>query len=158
MTTRDQLIRTVSRNDPAAVEFLTAVVDIAHLWDDLVDRDKDVPVDVINRAFVSALVTLPRNPFYARHFDLLNPILVSAIGNWQIANEFEAGESESDLRIAFILRSSYANLLTQVAFIVGGLDWVRAVGPDVRRFTHAEGWDKYLENLSAEKAARQSRA
>ncbi len=139
------------------MEFLESVVRIAHVWDDLIDQDAPVEPRDINDAFRLALFSLPRNPFYVRHFDLLNPLLLSAINNWVVANQLEATGDIEDRRIAFISRSSYIDLMTQVAFIMGGEDWVREVGPEIRRFVHQEGWEGYLQNLETEFAARARR-
>lgn len=155
--TKDELIQTVCRGDASASEFLHTVTQIAHVWDDLIDQDQPILADQIHQAFVQALVTLPLNAFYRRHFDMLHPVLVSSISNWLVANELERDGSMDDLRIAFISRSSYVDLVTQVAFLVGGFPWVRSVGPEIRRFAHEEGWDVYLENLETERAARKQR-
>ncbi len=154
---KEQLIQVVCKGDASAAEFLFAITDVAHVWDDLIDQDRDVRPEEINRAFMNALVGLPRNAFYARHFDLLHPVLISAVNNWQVANQLEQAGSSDDLHIAFITRSSYVDLVTQVAFILGGPEWVRSVGPEIRRFAHAEGWEKYVSNLDAEHAARKRR-
>lgn len=155
--TKDELIQTVCREDASASEFLHTVTQIAHVWDDLIDQDQPILADQIHQAFVQALVALPLNAFYRRHFDMLHPVLVSSISNWLVANELERAGSMDDLRIAFISRSSYVDLVTQVAFLVGGFPWVRSVGPEIRRFAHEEGWDVYLENLETERAARKQR-
>ena len=47
-----------------ALRMFNAFVDLAHVWDDLVDKDKPVSADDINRAFLTCLVYLPANPFY----------------------------------------------------------------------------------------------
>lgn len=152
--TRDQLFMTVSKGNQAAAQFLSTVVSVLHTWDDLIDRDKPVSPEEINAAFVSALIDLPRNQFYVRHFDLLNPLLLSAINNWMVANQLESTLDMEDKRIAFISRSSYVDLITQVAFLLGGADWVNEIGPQIRRFTHSEGWEGYLKNLDIEREAR----
>lgn len=155
--TREDLFVSVARGDRDAVAFLEAIFRIAHVWDDLVDLDEPVdPVD-LDEAFRLALFDLPRNPFYVNHFGLLNPLLLSAINNWQVATVMERSGDEPDKRVAFITRSSYTDLITQVAFIKGGPDWVLEMGPTIRRFVHQEGWDQYLENLEIEKAARARR-
>lgn len=152
--TRDDLFLLVSKNDRDAANFLCAIVDVLHVWDDLIDQDNDVSLHAVNGAFTAALISLPNNPFYAQHFHVLNPILMSAINNWHVANVLENGSSEADKRIAFISRSSYIDLITQVAYIVGGHEWVMQVGPEIRRFAHGEGWEGYLQNLKQEQEQR----
>lgn len=155
--TRDELLLTVAKGDHGAADFLATVHDIAHVWDDLIDRDVDVSPECIHQAFFSALVRLPRNAFYMRNFEALNAILVSAINNWQVANELERGGSTDDLHISYITRSAYTDLILMVAHLVGGQGWVREIGPTVRRFVHGEGWEGYLSNLQHERAAREQR-
>lgn len=153
---RQDLFSTVTRGNEHATNFLMDMVGVLHVWDDLIDRDKPVPPEAVNAAFETMLVSIPNNPFYRQNFSALNPVLVCAINNWHVANILEQGECEEDLRIAFISRSSYIDLITQVAYIVGGGDWVREIGPHIRRFAHSEGWDGYQRNLKAEKSARES--
>jgi CO dehydrogenase/acetyl-CoA synthase gamma subunit (corrinoid Fe-S protein) len=145
--TSDQIFLTVSKGDRSAAEFLSMIFHTAHVWDDLIDKDTVVSDQSINSAFLCTLVHLPRNAFYRQNFELLNPVIVTAIHNWMVANKLEATEAEEDLRIAFISRSGYVDVINQVAFIVGGTDWVADVGPVVRRFVHQEGWDAYLDSL-----------
>lgn len=155
--TRSQMFATVCRGNRSAEEFLALICDVAHTWDDLIDKDVTVDDPTIHDAFYSALVLLPRNEFYRANFELLYPLVVSSIDNWRVANILETTDDEGDKRIAFISRSSYANVALQVAHLIGGPHWAAEVGPELRRFVHAEGWDKYLANLDAEKAARAQR-
>lgn len=151
---RSQMFATVCRGNRSAEEFLALISDIAHTWDDLIDKDVVATDEDIHEAFYAALVVLPRNEFYRANFDVLYPLVVSAIDNWRVANILEDTEDESDKRIAFISRSSYVNVALQVAHLIGGPRWVLEVGPSLRRFIHAEGWAQYLDSLEAEKAAR----
>lgn len=146
------LFREVCAGDESAVEFLTAMVGVLHLWDDLIDKDKPVTDDDINAAFWDALVVLPRNQFYQRHFSDLNPILVTAILSWKTANEFERNRESLD--IAFVIRSAYVDLILMTALLCGGRARAERLGPAIRLFAHAEGFRQYQLNLEAEKAAR----
>lgn len=152
--TQDELFTIVARGDDSAVDFLSMVREIAHIWDDLIDKDKPVSEHQINDAFLMALVGLPNNRFYSSNFSKLNPILLSAANNWRVANALERQGDIEDKRIAFVIRSAYADLIIQTAFIIGGSEWVEEIGPHIRRFVHAEGWDNYL--ISLEQAARQA--
>ncbi|UIF90841.1 hypothetical protein [Cupriavidus sp. UYPR2.512] len=138
----------------AAVAFNLLFRDVLHAWDDLIDRDKPVSDEDIHRAFRSALVLLPANPFYRAHFAQLHPLIDNAILNWMAANAMEATESRTDKEIAFITRSDYINVFVKSLFLVGGFEHARKALPEARRHWHAEGFDRYLLNLEAEKAAR----
>jgi hypothetical protein len=149
------IVEKAVRGNEAALEFLRRIAGVLHIWDDLIDRDKKVLDADICGAFTDALITIPSNPFYRAHQDVLLPILANAINNWRIATSLERSEKTvSDLKIAFIIRSSYVDLLTMSALLIGGGDWAAEVGVEVRRWAHQEGFQGYLDNLAAEEAAR----
>lgn len=144
------------KNNESALQFVRTVAGVLHAWDDLIDRDKPVSDADVNGAFLGALVTLPRNAFYRDHFEALNTILVSSIINWRVATQIErehACEGE-DLKIAYIIRSTYVDLLVMSAAIIGGVEWAVSHGYEIREWAHQEKFAGYLQNLAAERAAR----
>ena len=150
----EQLLRWM-KGDKSAVEYVELVCDIAHVWDDLIDRDKNVSDDKISKTFFDALIRLPRNTFYRKNFDHLNSVLMNAISNWQIATKLEREGGDYETSIAFVLRSSYIDLITQAAMLCGGSKWACHVGEEARRITHNETYEGYLKNLKKEKKARE---
>lgn len=154
---REVLLGYVLGNEPAA-QFLDLMWDVAHTWDDLIDGDKAVAPAKINQIFIDLLMRLPRNPFYAKHFDYLNPIIANSFTNWQVATELERGTGEYEQRIAYILRSSYVDLVVQCALLLGGTEYAVKVGTDIRKLAHAETWEGYQQNLAAEAAARETKS
>jgi hypothetical protein len=151
-TEQQQLLYQVVRGHPDAAEFCITLVEVLHLWDDLIDKDKPVSPEAINKAFWQALVELPRNRFYQEHFHDLIPCLMTAIQNWHAANGMEETGSELDKEIAFILRSSYADIVIQAAHLTGGYDWARQITPLVRREFHKETYAGYRVNLAKQTA------
>lgn len=143
----DALVCWAVRGDGEAAAFCKAVCAIVQCWDDLIDRDKPVSPETINRTLWTALVEMPRNPFYRRHFDLLNPLWVTGIQNWHAANSMEDSGTEPELEIAFIIRSCCADILVAAATCVGGYEWARVVTPAIHRICHSEGLRGYKENL-----------
>lgn len=139
------------RGNRQAYDFLTAMFDVLHFWDDLIDRETDPSPEQINRAMWDALVTIPENPFYCQNFQALMPLLKTAIWNWQAANVMERTDDALDKQIAFIVRSTYVDLVSMCAYIVGGRDWAHEVALEARRQTSGEGFDEYLAALSREK-------
>ena len=154
--TLDERIRYALRNHEPAAQFFFLLRDTLHFWDDLIDRDKPVGQEDINRAMFKALVLLPTNSFYRQHQNNLSPILVNAIANWHTANEFEAGGDQRQLQLAFVIRSDYANLLIHAAYLVGGYEWMRHTTPMIRALWTSEGYDDYLANLANERRVRES--
>lgn len=153
---RDLLLRWL-KNDKAAADYVEMVCNVAHVWDDLIDRDKDVSDEDISKAFFEALIRLPRNPFYRKHFDHLNSVLMNAISNWQVATKLERKGGEYEKSIAFILRSSYIDLVTQSALLVADQQWACQVGEEARRLAHGETYSGYLQALADEETARDAR-
>ena len=150
----DDLVHKVCRGNDEAASCVRALVAIAHTWDDLIDRDKPVSDELIHSAFQLALLHLPANPFYVRNSGALLRTLANSIINWRIATALEHGGQAADLEIAYILRSSYADVLTTAAMLIGGIEWAVEIGVEVRRFFHSETFNGYLSNLQAEQAAR----
>ena len=152
------IVEQAVKGNADALEFLRAIAKVLHLWDDLVDRDKAIADATIHEAFGLALIDLPRNAFYRRHFEVLNAVLLNAIVNWRIATTMERNDAPDrrpyDFATAFILRSSYVDLLTMSATLIGGVEWGAAMGPEIHRWAHQEGMATYLYNLAAETAAR----
>lgn len=143
----EQLVFATKGNADAA-RFLELITSVLHFWDDLIDRDHALTDEQINRAMWLALVELPRNAFYLVNFAALNPMLVVAIQNWHVANALEATESRDDKHIAFIIRSSYCDLVILTATLCGGQEHGQAVAQQVRKFWHDETFEGYLSNLS----------
>lgn len=138
----------------AAANWLTSLVEALHLWDDLVDRDVPVSEEHLNHVFRLMLVEMPRNPFFQAHAANLTPVLVMAIQNWHVANAVERGQPcDVSLECAFIVRSSYVDLATMVATICGGDTHGVEVAKKVRALAHIEGFEQYLKNLDAQRAA-----
>jgi hypothetical protein len=138
-----------------AVAFNLALMDVLHLWDDLIDGDKPVTPEDVHKAFRLALVVIPGNPFYRRHFDQLHPLIDPLILNWLTANDMEARGEQLD--IAWVIRSDYCNVLLKSLEIVGGFDHARRVWPDVRAYWHSEGFNQYLTSLAEEQAIKKNR-
>lgn len=107
--------------DRNAFEFLSAVYRIIELWDDLIDGDRTPVPDEINRAFYAALVTLPANPFYRAHGDVLGGAVLSCILAWHTANALHGRSPEHDAQ-AYTLRKQFINLVALSATLLGGVE------------------------------------
>lgn len=146
------LISVALKGDVEAVEFFMLARNALHFWDDLIDGDKPVTGERVNAEMFRIMVDLPRNPFYRRHQEALSAVLVCAVANWQAANQFEAQGDKRLLEVAFVIRSDYANLLIQCAYLVGGYEWMVQVTPQIRSHWTAETLESYRSNLQREAA------
>jgi hypothetical protein len=141
-------------HDADAARFCGQVCAAAHLFDDLADRDRAVSPDEVLQAFRALLVEIPANRFYRAHFEQLHPLFDACLLSWGTANRFEAAGGEERLRIAYVIRSDYMNLVLRCAQIVGGFEYAERVAPKLRELWHAEGWDGYLKALELQREAQ----
>lgn len=145
------------RGNPDAIAFVRSLFDAFHFWDDLIDRDNVLEDSDIDRNCYAMLVELPMNPFWNAHRQVLMPLVITAIHNWKLANRTERNVEESsrdDKIVAFVIRSSYVDILVMCCHLIGGFSWAQAWAEKIRAVVHNEGFDGYLENLSKEKELR----
>ena len=136
------------RGNLDACFFIEQVFNALHVWDDLIDRDKAIPTESINVSMEMFLLDLPRNRFYVENFAALNSLLTIAILNWHIANQLETEQASLD--VAFIIRSSYIDLITMSAAIIGGRAHAIMVGHEARPRASREGFETYRLALTQE--------
>lgn len=139
-------LRWLCKDNVEAFQFCVMILDMVAIYDDIIDKDNVEHTDLqVHSMMHSALFGLPYNSFYQTNFALLNPIMLNSVANWRMANELEKTKALPDLHIAFIIRSSYSDILRMVAFIVGGDAHSIQAGIELRRYVHAEGMESYLK-------------
>jgi hypothetical protein len=128
-----------------AVEMITLLGEISQTWDDLIDQDKGVSRERISNAFIKCLSTLPRNAFYREYQLELLPVIEMAMLDWLSANDLEAGNNRHELSLAYVLRDSLIAVLIRAMTLIGGLDYARRRGAEVRAYFHDETLEDYLQ-------------
>lgn len=149
MNDRDFLLHAFKGNQ-AAVDLVLLISRVADVWDNLVDRDVEVPARVINEAFWLALIELPGNAFYRAYMDDLRPVMAAGILNWMAANEIESGYAGTDhraLEIAHVIRYGIADVAIMAALLCGGRDWAAEVGPELRLRSQRSDLNEYIKSL-----------
>lgn len=129
-----------------AIDLCTLIFDIAHVWDDLIDKDKPVSNDDIHNVFWMALIELPQNPFYARFFTHLHPLMKMGILNWKSANALEASTTPEHKVIAYALRLVITDIVTMCALLVGGRQWAEQVHLQMQ-LSSPESLSSYIQTL-----------
>lgn len=147
------LFRWAANGDEHAATFLQSITDAAHAWDDVVDGDVALSRTALDKAFHALVLGIPTNSFYRAHRASLDPLIQQAAINWRVATEIER-EPGSPTHVAYILRSSYIDLVSHVALLTGGPEWGQTVCRSVREMNQAESYDDYLANLDREVQAR----
>lgn len=143
--TADSLL-VLFKQDQNAVNFCMELLYVYHLWDDLVDGDKERSKESINHAFMSILTQFQRNPFYRHYQDDLLPLITSTILQWFDANQMEKGNL-NDLRKAFMLRAAIIQVWAYCAYLIGGVDYYLEVGPTIQRM-YEEDFDEFVGEMT----------
>jgi len=151
MTDNEEMDRFVvwMRGNKEAADFCFHFMYIIHLWDDLIDKDKERSDKEINAAFMS-LFGLPNNRFYAENYQTLFPVIASSIHSFLISNEFEKGMKDEDLDISYGIRCNVLNVIIFAADIVGGSEWAAQVGQEIWRTGMRQPLKDYKEELSCQ--------
>lgn len=139
-------LRVFFKGEEFAVQLCLDLFTIAQIWDDLIDKDKDVSDQDINRAFRIALVVIPSNPFYREYGAHLRPLILNAILRWQDANVLEHG-SLADQHQAFIHRAAIYDIFNLCAYLIGGADWAKEVGPQMRQL-YGEKLEDFIKEMN----------
>lgn len=127
-----------------AVQACLDLMDVIHLWDDLVDADK--PFNNPDQAMRKAMIDLPSNPFWQANAVSIQPLLQSAYLQWQAANVMEKTKDAHDLHISFVLRASVYQVIHFVAALCGGVEWAVEIGPEVYRL-YGESFDDFRREM-----------
>jgi hypothetical protein len=131
-----------------ALSMYRMLVDLAHLWDDLVDKDKDVTEFDINNSFLICLVYLPLNPFYQQIQRDVMPMWITVVSAYQTANKFEREKDERGLEAAHMLRYAAGNILAYAIHVCVGqekaADYIPEMWKDVVNERFAEYREEHL--------------
>ena len=157
-STLSDAIQECFKDSPHAFAFLADIFTISATWDDLIDRDTYV-TDAAIHTMMELTLSLPLNPFYIQHFPTLHTLLHNAIRNWKAANliERDSEATEDALLQAFVLRSSYIDLVAACAALVHDNATAERVSYAVRLLNSKEGFTRYKASLIKEQEARNGR-
>lgn len=126
-----------------ALNMYRMLVDLAHTWDDLVDKDKVVDESKINNAFLVALVYLPSNPFYRLIQDQILPMWTTVIAGYEVANKYEQSKDEHGIEIAHTLRYAVGHIVTYMVQVCNGYENAKDILPEVWKHVVFERFDDY---------------
>jgi hypothetical protein len=133
----------------AALDVFRMFVDLSHVWDDLVDKDKEATEDDINNAFLICLVYLPANPFYRSIQEQIMPMWLTVASAYQTANKFERDKDAHGIEIAHGLRYAAGNIVAYMMYVCVGAEKAKDFLPDMWKNVFFERFDEYRkEHLS----------
>ena len=119
------------------------IVDLAHTWDDLIDKDKPVSDDEIDNAFLICLVYLPNNAFYRSIQDQILPMWITVVSAFQTANKFERDKDSHGIEISHGLRHAAGNIIAYAIHACVGPEKAKARIPEMWKDVMGERFDEY---------------
>ncbi|XPV77730.1 MAG: hypothetical protein ACNI27_07365 [Desulfovibrio sp.] len=150
------------KGDAEAYRFCCDVCFVAHLWDDLIDKDKVRSDEEINAAFAKLFIDIPENEFYQRNFLHLQPIIRQSIFDWLISVKLEEVSGvKGDINLlaqSYTLRIQYNTIITTCAYLIGGYGWQEEVALKLRQDMTFQGggYDEYFEEIHSLAVKRQN--
>lgn len=138
------LFTQIYKNDTAAIELSFMLLDVAHTWDDLVDKDKRVSKDDIDKAFLYSLQCIPMHKYWT---PAMHSMLTSVYLRWHAANEIESDvtSTEDDIAKAWMLRASLYDLFEMLTLQIHGIDWAKQCARTLRLY-----YGEKLTNFTSE--------
>jgi len=132
--------------DNDASNLCLMLLEVAHIWDDMVDKDKDISPDNINTVFKYLVYDIPINPIY-RRIPSLPDHMLSVYLQWRDATNIENdGPSDDDLNKCYVLRAGIYDIFSVIAYYLRGDTIAKEIGPAIRRL-YGETLDVYKEEF-----------
>jgi hypothetical protein len=133
-----------------ALNMFRMFVDLAHTWDDLVDKDKEASQFEINNAFLICLVYLQANPFYRSIQEQVMPMWLTVVSAYETANKFEQSKDQHGIEIAHGLRYASGHIIAYAVHVCVGPEKAREFLPEVWKGVVFERFDEYRkEHINA---------
>jgi hypothetical protein len=114
------------------------------LADDLADADTENVSTLQKRSLAMSrllyllLIRIPGNPFFRAnevHFVGLFPVLIA---QWDASNTWGSARKLETRMFSYVTRAACGRLLEQVAYVVGGLDWMMQVTREIHDYYYGE--------------------
>ena len=140
----ETLFSQLYKNDMAATELSFMLLEVAHTWDDLVDKDKPVDTAEIDKAFLYSLQCIPMHPYWT---PAMHSMLSSVYLRWHAANCIEScsASTDNDLAKAWMLRASLYDLFEMLALQLHGIEWAKSQAVMLRLFYGEQLTDFIME-------------
>jgi hypothetical protein len=112
----------------------------SQIADDFVDGEvalenaSEKMTDLLTRAVTG----LAGNPFYVKHRERLEPVILAGLLNWDLSNGLVKSKNSDSRVFAYALRESLEQIVGAVALIVGGISWARRAIRECHEFYHGE--------------------
>lgn len=127
--------------DEEAVAFAGKLWQAAQIWDDIIDEGDTSQTNDLIQWLVWGVHL---DPFYQRYEAWLKPAMLQMYLQWRDANVLERGTAE-DVEKAWMLRAGVWGVFGLIAWLVGGEEHSKTVGPEIWR-----GYGETKQNILKE--------
>lgn len=117
----------IANGNEDALRFMWVFWNFTHLYDDLVDNDREVTVEQAAKWSTLFFIELSRNAFYLKHVDSLLPFIIQVCNRWCDGEDWEKNGTPQQVRLASVVKCGDIDLFFHVAYLVGGWDHMRAM-------------------------------
>ena len=132
-------------NNQDAFNMVEMIIEMLHIWDDVVDKDNEITEQDINKAFSTALIYLPMNSFYRQIQSNVVPMWINIISSYETANKFEREKDEKGLNIGYCLRSAIGQIIGYSIFVLNTKELSDEYIPLMWKWLHGEDLSEYRE-------------
>ena len=134
-----QLMMEIANGNQAAFDWMWSFWCFTHLFDDLVDKDKNVKTKDAASTLAYFVSSLSVNPFYLQNAHSLYPLIISACNRWIDGDKLKASEIERDRIHSEVVRCGDVDIYLHIAFLTGGWEHMRKCSENARLYDRFEG-------------------
>lgn len=151
----DEWFAFITGGNADAANLCMLVFDWINQYDHIIDRDVqgDAVDEVMHRGMWRAIVEIPANPFYQRHWQALAPSLENMICTWRASVTLQRIGTPKALEMAHVMRWIPAEFFLHCARLAAGKEWADTIAP---YFWLAVGDGHSFEEFVAENKAAQT--
>lgn len=140
---REELSNECAFGNQQAVAFLAALGAYVELWDDLIDKDKELSDAEICDVLSAGLLDIAMNPWVQAHRVYLAPIIVQMISAYMTSEKLARHPDRRVRQRAFHIRNYPLEAYPAVAFLTGGMPHMLEMEPKIREFFAFEDFDEW---------------
>lgn len=134
-----------------AVNLMKYLCKFANVYDDLIDKDKDIADDEIHLMFSNLLLDIPNNQFFKENLDAVVAVITTGLLNYHAANQIEKIGNLEELRISHSLRYSMIDVGLLCMKICSGYKFATKNARRARLMFQNDTWEHYkLEHYKVE--------
>ena len=138
-----ELFACIYKGNKEATRVSFALLRYVHLWDDLIDKDRELTPAEINRVMLEGLTVIAGSYLWGPD---MQAHALQAYYRWQSANALESSSAEEGWAKAWMLRASVYDLFIVIAGRLHGVEWATDIAHIVHS-TYGEQLNDFIEEV-----------